>query len=158
MSRKLDIDLTPEEIDAFLREQRTVRVATVGSDGTPHAIPLWYVWHDGSMYFNSTLGNPTVDNLLREGRAAAVVDDGEEYDVLRGVVVTGTVTLAEDDPALPDVERAQSNKYLGGNEPPYKRWKSRRWFRLTPERFASWDFRKIPDALARRAAQRAAEA
>ncbi|MGH2661430.1 MAG: pyridoxamine 5'-phosphate oxidase family protein [Actinomycetota bacterium] len=158
MGRKLDIDLTDEEIDAFLRERRTVRVATVGPDGTPHVVPLWYVWHEGSMFFNSTLGNPTVENLLREGQAAAVVDDGEEYEVLRGVVVTGTVTLAEDDPLLPEVERAQSKKYLGGNESPYKKWKRRRWFRLTPERIASWDFRKIPDALARRAAKRAREA
>jgi nitroimidazol reductase NimA-like FMN-containing flavoprotein (pyridoxamine 5'-phosphate oxidase superfamily) len=31
--------MTPDEVDAFLEEQRTCRVATVGAGG-PHATPL----------------------------------------------------------------------------------------------------------------------
>ena len=38
------IAMTSEEIDAFLAEQRTCRVATVGKDGSPHVAPLWFVW------------------------------------------------------------------------------------------------------------------
>jgi hypothetical protein len=34
------------ELDAFLTEQRTCRVATASQDG-PHLTPLWYVW-DGA--------------------------------------------------------------------------------------------------------------
>ena len=41
---------------------------------------------------------------------------------------------------------------MGGNPVPYDRWKNRTWFRLTPERITSWDFRKIPEAKARAAA------
>jgi hypothetical protein len=67
------------------------------------------------------------------------------------VVVTGRVEVAEDDPRLSEAERAWSEKYLGGNEPPYRRWRNRVWLRLVPERTASWDFRKIPEARARRA-------
>ena len=40
---KLDQSLTQEELEAFLGEQHTVRVATVGPDGTPHVVPLWFV-------------------------------------------------------------------------------------------------------------------
>ena len=85
-----------------------------------------------------------------EVEAAGVVDDGEAYDALRGVVVTGRVEVAEDDPRLAAAERAWSEKYLAGNEPPYRRWRNRVWLRLVPERTASWDFRKIPEARARR--------
>jgi nitroimidazol reductase NimA-like FMN-containing flavoprotein (pyridoxamine 5'-phosphate oxidase superfamily) len=146
---KLDLSLSEEEMEGFLREQQTARVATVGPDGLPHVVPLWFVWHDGSLYLNSTLGNPTVENLLRTGTAAAVMDDGETYDVLRGVVLTGTVErLGDEAPA--EVERTWSDKYLGGNEPPYRRWKNRTWLRLVPQQTASWDFRKIPEARARR--------
>jgi len=35
------IAMSPEEIDAFLADQRTCRVATIGPDG-PHATPLWF--------------------------------------------------------------------------------------------------------------------
>jgi nitroimidazol reductase NimA-like FMN-containing flavoprotein (pyridoxamine 5'-phosphate oxidase superfamily) len=157
MSR-LDLSLSAEELETYLRDKRTVRVATLGPDGTPHVVPLWFVWHEGVMFLNSTLGNPTVENLLREGRAAGVVDDGETYDELRGAVVTGTAGRAGDDPRLPEVERAWSEKYLGGSEPPYRRWRNRVWLRIEPERIASWDFRKIPEAKARRDAARAKEA
>jgi len=150
---KLDLSLTNTELEGYLRDQRTIRVATVGADGTPHVVPLWFVWHDGAAFLNSTLGNPAVENMLRTGRAAGVIDDGEAYDALRGVVLTGRVERAEDDPRLPDVEGRWSRKYLGGNEPPYRRWHDRLWLRLVPERTASWDFRKIPEAKARRDAR-----
>ncbi|MGH2696878.1 MAG: pyridoxamine 5'-phosphate oxidase family protein, partial [Actinomycetota bacterium] len=140
-----------------LSEERTIRVATVGADGVPHVVPLWFVWHEGIVFLNSTRGNPTVENMLRYGRAAGVVDDGETYDSLRGVVVTGRVEVAEDDRRLPVAERAWSEKYLGGNEPPYRKWRGRVWLRLVPGRIASWDFRKIPEARARREAARHAE-
>jgi nitroimidazol reductase NimA-like FMN-containing flavoprotein (pyridoxamine 5'-phosphate oxidase superfamily) len=150
---KLDLSLSDEEREVFLATQRTVRVATVGPDGTPHVVPLWFVWHGGGLFLNSTLGNPTAENMLRTGTASAVVDDGDAYDVLRGVVLTGpTRRLGDQAPA--EVERAWSEKYMGGGELPYRRWRDRTWFRLDPARTASWDFRKIPEARARRHAGR----
>jgi nitroimidazol reductase NimA-like FMN-containing flavoprotein (pyridoxamine 5'-phosphate oxidase superfamily) len=151
---RLDLSMTDPERRAYLEEQRTVRVATVGPGGTPHVVPLWFVWHDEAMFLNSTRGNPTVENMLRGAPVSAVIDDGHAYDELRGVVVAGPVAVAEEDPRLPAVERAWSVKYLGGNEPPYRRWRNRVWLMLTPDRVASWDFRKIPEARARREAER----
>jgi nitroimidazol reductase NimA-like FMN-containing flavoprotein (pyridoxamine 5'-phosphate oxidase superfamily) len=154
---KLDLSMTDQEREAYLSEERTIRVATIGAGRVPHVVPLWFVWHEGIVFLNSTRGNPTVENMLRDGRAAGVVDDGATYDSLRGVVITGRVEVAEDDRRLPVAERAWSEKYLGGNEPPYRRWRGRVWLRLVPERIASWDFRKIPEARARREAARQAE-
>jgi hypothetical protein len=156
MTGELDLSLTPEQLEPYLRSQRTARVATTGAGGSPHVIPLWFVWHDGTLFLNSTLGNPTVENMLRSGRAAAVIDDGDEYDVLRGVTLSGRVEQAGGDLRLPRVEREWSEKYLGGEEVPYRRWRNRVWLRLVPERIASWDFRKIPEAKARRDADRRA--
>ena len=153
---ELDLALSVKELDAYLAERRAARVATVGPDGTPHVVPLWFVWHGGALFLNSTLGNPTVEHMLRTGTAAAVIDDGDEYEELRGVVLRGRVERLGDT-APPDVERAWSNKYMGGGEVPYRRWRNRAWFRLTPVRTASWDFRKIPAAKARRDAARRRE-
>lgn len=152
----LDLSLSEEERDVFLRSQRTARVATIDENGYPHVVPLWYVWHEGTLFLNSTLGNPTVDNMLRSGRAATVIDDGDEYEILRGVTLSGRIEQAEEDPRLPRVERAWSEKYLGGDAVPYRRWRNRVWLRLVPERVASWDFRKIPEAKAHRDASRQA--
>ncbi|HZA61076.1 MAG TPA: pyridoxamine 5'-phosphate oxidase family protein [Actinomycetota bacterium] len=152
---KLDLSLTPQELNDYLTTQRIVRVATADESGEPHVVPLWFVWHDGAVFMNSTLGNLTVENMLRSGRATAVVDDGVEYDVLRGVTIHGTVRRADDDPRQPEVERLWSQKYMAGGEVPYRRWRGRTWLRIDPDSTTSWDFRKIPAAKAGRNAERA---
>lgn len=143
---RLDLSLTPEELGRYLAERRTVRLATASPEGAPHVVPLWFVWHDGAVFMNTTLGNRTVRNLESNPVAAALVDDGEAYDELRGVVLRGRIERADSDPRLEAVEGAWSRKYLGGGELPYERWHGRIWLRLDPGSASSWDFRKIPDA------------
>ena len=150
---KLDLSLTPNELEDFLAGQRTVRVATVDRRGRPQVVPLWFMWLDGALFLNSTLGNLTVRNLLANPRVSAVIDDGVPYEELRGAILRGPVARAEDDPRIPAVAEAWSAKYMGGNPVPYGKWKNRAWFRLDPEEITSWDFRKIPEARARAKAE-----
>ena len=152
---KLDISMRPEEIEAYLTEHRTIRLATVSGAGEPHVVPLWFVWMEGVVFMNSTLGNVTIRNLDRNPNATGSVDDGETYDELRGVLIHGPVEQTDDDPRLPAVAEAWSHKYLGGNPVPYRRWRNRVWLRQTPHRLTSWDFRKMAAARARRAAEEA---
>jgi nitroimidazol reductase NimA-like FMN-containing flavoprotein (pyridoxamine 5'-phosphate oxidase superfamily) len=152
---KLDLSLSPGEIEAYLTDQRTIRIASAGPDGIPHVVPLWFVWHDGRVFLNSTLGNVTVENLAANPNAAGVVDDGDTYETLRGVLIHGTVERAAfDEPDVQIADRLWSDKYMGGNPTPYGRWKNRVWLRLTPTRMASWDFRGIPTARARAKSER----
>lgn len=152
---RLDVSLSPQELDTYLAGQRTARVATVGRDGAPHVIPLWFVWVDGALFVNTTRGNRSVRNLQSNPRAAATIDDGEEYEELRGVSMTGVMREANDDPRLDRVVAAFSEKYFGGNDPHFTRWRNRFFLKLAPDRISSWDFRKIPEARARRDAARA---
>jgi PPOX class probable F420-dependent enzyme len=155
---KLDTSLSEQELEEYLGSQRTLGLATPDRDGAPHMTPLWFVWLDGSVFMNTTLGNATVRNLERDPRATATVDDGEEYAELRGVVLQGRAVRAEGDPRLDEVERRWSNKYVGGNPVPFRRWRNRLFLRLDPERLTLWDFRKIPVARARVQAQARAQA
>src|SRR5881397_1061749 len=86
------IAMTPEEIDAFLAEQRTCRVATVGAGG-PHATPLWYAWLDGALWLTSLSRSQRWKDLLADPRIAVVVDAGDAYDELRGVELRGRVEV-----------------------------------------------------------------
>jgi hypothetical protein len=146
---KLDLSLTEPELESFLSDQRTVRLATSGPDGLPHVVPLWYVWYDSTLFMNSTLGNVTIRNLHANPRVAGIVDDGERYEELRGVLLHGMVEPAAGDPRIPAVSDLWSRKYMGGGSLPYGRWKNRVWLRLVPDRIKSWDFRKIPEAKVR---------
>jgi nitroimidazol reductase NimA-like FMN-containing flavoprotein (pyridoxamine 5'-phosphate oxidase superfamily) len=150
---RLDLSLTPEELESFLADHRTVRLATVDRGGRPQVVPLWFVWLDGAMFLNSTMGNLTVRNFEANPGVSAVVDDGASYDELRGAIVRGRMERADEDPRIPAVADAWSAKYMAGKPVPYGRWKNRAWFRLEPEEITSWDFRKIPAAKARAEAE-----
>jgi hypothetical protein len=140
------IAMTPDEVDAFLAEQRTCRVATVGTNG-PHATPLWYVWHGGALWLTSLSRSQRWADLQADPRIAAVVDAGEDYAELRGVELRGTVEVVgevprtgEPVPELEGPEQAFADRYTGGAIGHDGR---HAWLRLVPEKITSWDFRKI---------------
>jgi PPOX class probable F420-dependent enzyme len=140
------------ELAAFLARAWTARVATTSPDGWPHVVPLWFVWMQGTLLVNTTRGNRTVRNLEADPRAAVSIDDGERYDELRGAVLRGDLVEAADDDG--SLTAAFGAKYFGGNQPHFASWRNRFFLRMEPQRISSWDFRKIPGALARREAER----
>jgi nitroimidazol reductase NimA-like FMN-containing flavoprotein (pyridoxamine 5'-phosphate oxidase superfamily) len=82
--------MSPEEVDTFLAEQRTCRVATVGGDGAPHVTPLWFVWDGVALWLTSVVRSQRWTDLQRDGRIAVVVDAGDDFMELRGVELRGT--------------------------------------------------------------------
>lgn len=141
------IAMTPDEVDAFLAEQRTCRVATVGTNG-PHATPLWFVWQDGALWLTSLSRSQRWTDLQNDPRVAVVVDAGEAYTELRGVELRGRVEVVgevprtgEPAPELDGPEQAFADRYTGGT---IVRDGRHAWLRLVPEKITSWDFRKIP--------------
>ncbi len=140
--------MTADEVDAFLAEQRTCRVATVGPDG-PHATPLWFVWHSGALWLTSLVRSRRWADLRRDPRLAAVIDTGKRYAELRGVELRGRITVVgevprtgEPVPELDGPERAFADKY---GVRVLEHDGRHGWLRLTPEQITSWDFRKLPD-------------
>ncbi|UNS95759.1 pyridoxamine 5'-phosphate oxidase family protein [Streptomyces tubbatahanensis] len=145
------IMMTSEELDAFLRDRRTCRAATVGTDGAPHVSALWFVWDGTSLWLYSLTRSRRWAQLLRDPRIAVVVDDGEGYGELRGAELTGRVECVGEAPRtgahcprLTEVERLFPAKYFGLAEMPHDGRHA--WLRLTPEKVASWDFRKLAPA------------
>jgi Pyridoxamine 5'-phosphate oxidase len=141
------IAMTPDEVDAFLAEQLTCRVATVGTNG-PHATPLWYVWQDGAIWLTSLSRSQRWTDLQNDPRIAVVVDAGEAYTELRGVELRGRVEVVgevprtgEPVPELDGPEQAMADRYAGGT---IVRDGRHAWLKLVPEKITSWDFRKIP--------------
>jgi general stress protein 26 len=137
--------MTPEELEEFLRTERTVRVGTVSPDGEPHVSPLWFVWHDGAMYFNSLKRSRRARDVEEGSRVSACVDAGHEYAELRGAILYGVIEEAGD---VPDIRQMFGDKYWGGIEIPEV--KSHRWLVLRPDKAVSWDFKKIPTGRDRR--------
>ncbi len=143
MIPRSQLRLTPEELDAYLATQRTLRLATVDDDGVPHVVPLWFVWHDSAIWLNSLRRSRRHDHL-RSGRPAGlVIDDGDRYGELRGVRMTGRPKIVpDDDPVRLEAYRRFGRKYFGRDDLPSQA--SYETVRIVPDELASWDFRKIP--------------
>lgn len=142
------IMMTPAELDTFLTEQRTCRVATVSADGRPHVGALWFVWDGTSLWLYSITRSRRWTQLRADPRIAVVVDDGEEYGELRGAELSGTAVFVgeaprtgEPCPELDVPERLFAAKNFGLESMPHDGLHA--WLKLTPTAIASWDFRKL---------------
>ena len=45
------IKMTPEEVDAFLGERRSMTMSTIGGDGSIHSVAMWYGFLEGAVAF-----------------------------------------------------------------------------------------------------------
>lgn len=141
------IAMTPDEVDAFLAEQRTCRVATIGPDG-PHATPLWFYWDGTYFWLHSITRAQRWADLMRDPRIGITVDAGDDYGSLHGVEITGTVEVIGEVPRtgkpnaeLAAVESRYAKKNSGLDQMVYDG--KHAWLRVTPTKIASWDFRKL---------------
>jgi PPOX class probable F420-dependent enzyme len=113
MSRRGQIAMTEEEAAAFLDEQRTVICATIGHDGWPHLMPLWYVVRDGELWAWTYAKSQKVRNLERDPRATLQVETGTEYQELRGVMLKCEVDLRRDTADVAALGREIFARYTG---------------------------------------------
>jgi len=134
--------LDPADLEALMTNTRAVHVATVSAGGWPHVVPLWFVWHGGTIWLNNLRRSRRSRDVAEGSPVALCVDDGTEYEKLRGAVFYGRLVDATDDAEVPTVRRAFAGKYWGLDDLPDI--KSHVWLRLEQERFVTWDFRKIP--------------
>jgi len=144
--RGVQIAMTADEVDAFLAEELTCRVATVSADG-PHATPLWFVWDGTALWLNSLARSQRWTDWERDDRVAVVIDAGHDYTELRGVEIRGRAVVVGEVPRVGEVneeltvpERLFALKYTGSDELQHDRRHA--WRRIVPAKITSWDFRK----------------
>jgi len=141
------IAMAPDEVDAFLAEQRTCRVASVAGDGAPHVTPLWFAWDGAALWLTSIVRSQRWADVQRDGRIAVVVDAGDDFMELRGVELRGAAEpvgeaprTGEPVPELDGAEQLFADKYAGGQIFHDGR---HAWLKIVPDKIVSWDFRKL---------------
>jgi PPOX class probable F420-dependent enzyme len=109
-SRRELIRMTEDEIRTFLEEKKSLQVATLGKDGAPHLTTLWYAVVDGDIVFETFTKSQKIVNLHRDPRIAVLLEDGTQYDKLRGVSINGRAELYEDPEVVFEYARAVMKK------------------------------------------------
>ena len=113
MSRRDAIQMTDEEVLAFLEEQRVVVAATNGRDGFPHLMPLWYLVRAGRVWAWTYAKSQKARNMERDPRVTLEVEDGVAYDELRGVMLRTEVRLHRDVETVAGIGVGLVDRYSG---------------------------------------------
>ena len=101
--------MTPERVDAFLRQPRMASLITMRADGCPTAAPLWFEWADGVARMFSGRATGKVQRLLRDSRAALTVTSGVG-EIPAWVTIEGTASVVT---GGADLARRLAPRYRG---------------------------------------------
>jgi PPOX class probable F420-dependent enzyme len=114
VAKKRDqIKLSAAEVAHFLAEQRVMNVSTIGRDGWPHMTSLWYVMRDSEPWVWTYAKSQKVRNIERDDRATLLVETGNEYHELMGVMLKARAELHREVEAVAGVGEELFNRYQG---------------------------------------------
>jgi len=143
VNRRAAIAMAPEEVAAFLAEQRTVTCATLGRDGWPHLMPLWYVLRSGELWAWTYAKSQKVRNLERESRCTLQVEAGETYFELRGVMIKAACAIHRDPEVVLGVGNELAARYGDGDAVDERQAAKRVALQFVSSHVASFDHRKL---------------
>ena len=151
-SRRAQISMSEPEAARFSRDQQTLIIVSNGHDGYPHPMPMWYAVDKAGRFLVSTFErSQKVMNYRRDPRATLLIEDGETYETLRGLVVKATAEILESEDEVLDA--MVEIRLKGGDADAEAREKLREAvrgaarkrviLRFTPESQMSWDHAKL---------------
>jgi PPOX class probable F420-dependent enzyme len=127
-------------IQKFLGTKEVALLATVGTDGAPLAMPMWFLHDAATVTMISVEGTQKVRNLRRDPRVCVVAEAGGGGGDIRGVTLLGRAEFLGDDAERRALIERFHEKYprlatlWGGRAMPANRV----MFRIAPERVKGW--------------------
>jgi PPOX class probable F420-dependent enzyme len=154
LSRRDEIQLSDAEQRELLESERIVVVASQGSRGWPHLMPLWYVVRGGEIWIYTYAKSQKVRNLERDPRATLLIETGHEYAELRGVMTEAEAEIERDPELVYEVAEQLTLRYADGlaavegdaAEALRAQARKRVAVRFVARRTATWDHRKLGGA------------
>ena len=153
MPRRSEITMSDADLEAFLAEERVVTCASIGPNGRPHLMPLWYLVEGKTISSWTFAKSQKVKNLERLPQATLQVEAGDAYLELRGAMIECDVELIRDLAAVTAIGLALGVRYASGGGPAgpalereaavTKQAPKRIGLRFHPTRIVTWDHRKL---------------
>jgi general stress protein 26 len=149
VSRRAQIAMSAEEVARFVAEQRVVICATTGPRGWPHLMPLWYTVRGEDIWAWTYAKSQKVRNVERDDRATLQIEDGTEYQELRGVMIEARTVIHRNTDLVTKFGAELFQRYgTGATGPEFLdavrgQAAKRVALQFVAERTASWDHRKL---------------
>ena len=147
-NQRNQIVMSDAEVADFVARSRTGTMATIGPDGQPHLVAMWYGVLDGEIWVETKAKSQKAVNLRRDPRVSFLIEGGDTYDSLRGVSFEGVAEIVEDPDTIFKVGISVWERYNGPYSEEMRPFvefmaKNRAAIKLTPSRIRSWDHRKL---------------
>ena len=145
-NRRPQIRLTPDEQAAFFRERKKAAFATIDKDGFPHVVAMNYFAKDGAFWMTSYGKAQKVVNVRRNPKVALMVEAGDSYAELRGVMIRGRCEILDDVGAVKAAFASRTQAQADPNpvQPGAAASAPKRVvLKVVPETIISWDHRKL---------------
>ena len=94
-------------VDGRLRSLREIWVATASPAGRPDAVPVWFWWDGGAVYFTCASRARKARNIAHQPEV--VVHNGDGADT---IILKGRAERVTDTDELQRVDRAYQEKYV----------------------------------------------
>jgi nitroimidazol reductase NimA-like FMN-containing flavoprotein (pyridoxamine 5'-phosphate oxidase superfamily) len=103
--------LSTAAIDAMLEQRLVANLATIGLDGEPNVVAMWFRREGQSILLPTSRFTRKARELRGHPRAAVMIDESRAGLNLRGIRVRGTVTLL-DGPQARALNRSIHTRYI----------------------------------------------
>ena len=143
--------LSEAEQAELLETERVAIVTSNGPKGWPHSMPMWFTVRDGVIWVWTYAKSQKVKNLERDPRATLLIETGEEYTELRGVMIESEAVIHRETDVVAGFGKEMTVRYSEGIESvegdAAKALEAQATKRVAisfpPARVRSWDHRKL---------------
>ena len=78
--------------DEFLKTQKVLHLTTIGSNKTPHVVPVWYMYNLKKIYIGTNTRTQKAKNIKKNNKVAFCVDVGVNSPIY-GVMGQGNANI-----------------------------------------------------------------
>src|SRR3989344_3241317 len=79
------MSLNKQELEKLLKETEIITIGTTKANGDPHVMPIWFIYHNGKIYFETDKTTVKFKNIRRHNKIALVIGGKNTY-IIEGKV------------------------------------------------------------------------
>jgi len=97
--------------DKFLKTQKILHLTTIGSNKTPHIVPVWYMYSSKKIYIGTNTRTQKAKNVKKNNRVAFCVDVGVNSPIY-GVMSQGNANIILEDTKVKQIAKKILARYF----------------------------------------------
>lgn len=108
----MGVRLNEDEAWQKIATSHTGVLTTLRADGTPVALPVWFVALDRAIYVSTPSRAKKVARVRNDPRASFLVESGARWAELQAVHLSGVVDVVDDEATVDEIAAALDAKYV----------------------------------------------